>query len=151
MILSNLQNLLKYEHIHPGFRTAVDAIELYRENFSTVPEGRSPLGDSGCYCIKVNGEGRGKNASPLEAHRAYIDIQYTVEGNDIIGWKSKEKADKSSGYDEQNDIEFFMDCKVNTWFDVPKGQVAVFFPEDLHAPMACESGVKKLVIKVPVV
>ena len=151
MILANLQDFLKYESIHPGIGIAVDTIIMYRDTFSSVPEGRSPLAVPGYYCVKVEGEGRGKSAAPLEAHRAFIDIQYTVEGNDIIGWKSKTEADNSSGYDEQNDIEFFRDCEVDTWFDVPKGLAAVFFPEDLHAPMACESSVKKLVIKVPVI
>lgn len=150
MILTNLHELLYYKSVNPGIKMAVEAITIFRDRFSTVPDGRSSLGDSRTFCIKVEGEGRGKDAAPLEAHRAYIDIQYTVEGTDIIGWKGKENSDSSSGYDEQDDIEFFRESEVDTWLKVRQGAVVVFFPNDLHAPMACEGRVKKLVIKIPV-
>lgn len=151
MILAKLEDIVNYESLHPCFKAAVQALKNFRNDFDAVPMGKSPLKETGCFCIKVEGAGRGKSSSPLEAHRAFIDMQYTVEGTDIIGWKRKEEADSSSGYDEQKDIEFFPDCKVDTWFDVSKGLIAVFFPDDLHAPMACENEVKKLVIKIPVI
>lgn len=150
MILTNLEELISYERLHQSIPLAVKTLLDYREEFSLVPEGKSGLEDSGCFCIKVEGPGRGKEASPLEAHRAYIDIQYTVEGTDIIGWKGRVETDLSSGYDEQQDIEFFPESLSDTWLEVPAGRVLVLFPEDLHAPMACETEVKKLVIKIPV-
>ena len=38
----------------------------------------------------------------------------------------------------------------NTFFQLTDGQFAIFFPEDVHAPMIGEGTIKKLVIKVKI-
>jgi beta-galactosidase beta subunit len=54
-----------------------------------------------------------------------------------------------SSYDAEKDIVFFDDAP-ETWFRVPAGSFAVFFPEDAHAPLAGEGEVRKVIVKVAV-
>ena len=153
MILTNLQQLKKnYISLHPDFQQVITVLSQYAEDFASVPQGKSLISDCRLMCIKVEDVGRGKDSSPLETHKKYIDIQYTVDGTDIIGWRNLNLDDVKSGdgYDPENDIEFYVSVIPDTWIEVPKGNIAIFFPEDMHAPMACEIDVKKLVIKVPV-
>jgi YhcH/YjgK/YiaL family protein len=40
--------------------------------------------------------------------------------------------------------------EADTFFQLTNGQFAIFFPEDVHAPMIGEGEIKKLVIKVKI-
>lgn len=150
MILTNLQQLKNYTSLNQDFQQAITVLSQYAMDFASAPKGKSLITDSKLLCIKVEDVGRGKDSSPLETHKYYIDIQYTVDGTDIIGWKSLENGFSEDGYDSERDIELYPSIKPDFWFEVPKDNIAIFFPEDMHAPMACQTDVKKLVIKVPV-
>ena len=96
--------------------------------------------------------GRGREKAVLEAHRKYIDIQFTVFGCEDIGWRQIQKcAQVVKPYDADRDIAFFSDAP-EAWVDVPTGTFAVFFPEDAHAPLAAVAGTEllKAVMKVAV-
>ncbi len=84
----------------------------------------------------------------MEAHRKYIDIQFTAAGKDVIGWKNKAAcASPAGGYDSPQDVEFFKD-KPEQWITVEGKLFAVFFPEDAHAPVCGEGAMRKIVVKV---
>ena len=53
-------------------------------------------------------------------------------------------------YDAGRDIAFFAD-EPAAWFPLERGQFAVFFPDDAHAPLAASGSLHKVVIKVEVV
>ncbi|MDX1954798.1 MAG: YhcH/YjgK/YiaL family protein, partial [Chitinophagaceae bacterium] len=52
-------------------------------------------------------------------------------------------------YDDAKDVLFYND-KPDTFFQLSDGQFAIFFPEDVHAPMIGEGDIRKLVIKVKI-
>ena len=95
-------------------------------------------------------QGRGREGARLEAHRRYIDIQYTIEGNEEIGWMPLATAGSPANpYDDTRDIVFF-DRRPTTWLAVPEGTFAVFFPHDAHAPLGGRGALKKAIMKVAV-
>ena len=85
-----------------------------------------------------------------ETHRRYIDIQFSAEGVDRIGWMPVTECLHPQGYDSEKDVEFYDDIP-GTWIEVGPGQLAIFFPSDAHAPMAnTGKDMTKIVIKVAV-
>lgn len=95
-------------------------------------------------------QGRGRRNSPLEVHRRFIDIQYVISGNEVIGWRSFDSCKKStSPFDDSRDIGFLAD-RPESWFRLSPGSFAVFFPTDAHAPLAGSGLVRKAVVKIAV-
>ena len=85
----------------------------------------------------------------LEAHRKYLDVQYVIEGEELMGYTPIGSQQILEPYKEENDIIFFKGEKSFT--KVSSGMFAIFFPEDIHMPGITSgkiSDVKKLVIKV---
>jgi YhcH/YjgK/YiaL family protein len=96
--------------------------------------------------------GKTKEASlaKFECHDRYIDIQVGLKGHETLGWKARVTCSvPNGGYNDEKDVRYFSDAP-DTFFDLSEGQFAVFFPEDVHAPMIGEGEIKKLVIKVKI-
>ncbi len=149
MILAPLANLDRYAILHPLFAQAFQRLrELARR--PELPAGRVELDGEALYAVVVEGAGRLLAEAKLETHRAYIDLQFTAIGCDRIGWSPLAAVTGSEGYDAAKDLEFYT-ATPQAWFEVPAGQVAIFFPDDAHAPMAnCGQPTRKIVVKVAV-
>ena len=86
----------------------------------------------------------------FECHNKHIDIQLCINGTEKIGWKPREKCNtEKGGYNEEKDVQLYSDAP-DMYFKLTNGQFAIFFPEDVHAPMIGEGEIKKLVIKVKI-
>lgn len=147
MILDHIDNAERYVATHPGFKAAFEWLRA--QAGARLPAGKTAINGAALYANVVTESGRGMARAKLEAHRRYIDIQYMVEGSDVMGWRRLGAAMRGSGYDAGKDIEFYGETPT-TWVTVPAGHFAVFFPEDAHAPMAGEGPMYKLVAKVAV-
>ena len=91
-----------------------------------------------------------KKEQVLEKHKKYIDLQYVISGKEKIGWKFFDKKFKVlKKYSLKKDISFYSD-KPDTFINLKKGEFAIFFPEDTHAPLCCDKTVKKCIVKIPV-
>ncbi len=88
-----------------------------------------------------------------EVHRKYIDLQYILEGEEIIYVTNISDCSGSKGYDEARDIEFFENSANSKELIMKTGDWAVFYPDDAHTPQIIlnkSSKVKKIVVKIPV-
>lgn len=147
MILDNLKNAARYVPLHPSFALAFKW--LREQSFDALPLGRTDIDGDRLYASVQREPGRGQAAAKFETHRRYIDIQYLVEGSELMGWTYVGKGLKSLGYDSSKDLEFYAD-RPALWIPVPAGTFAIFFPEDAHAPMAGTEFMVKVVVKVGV-
>ncbi|MCY2966053.1 MAG: YhcH/YjgK/YiaL family protein [Planctomycetota bacterium] len=150
MLLDSLHNAERSFPLHPGFAQAFDY--LRKTDFSQLAPGRHPIDGSRLYLMLNQGQGRGHDAVKFECHRQYIDIQYTIQGPDEIGWKPLEACQSVyTPYDGVKDFMLFAD-RPEIWVPVPAGTFAIFFPEDVHAPMGAPAsvGLLKAVLKVAV-
>jgi YhcH/YjgK/YiaL family protein len=67
-----------------------------------------------------------------------------------MGWKPRQDCkSEREPYNAEKDVLFYTD-KPDMFFQLTDGQFAIFFPEDVHAPMIGEGEIKKLVIKVKI-
>ena len=147
MIIDTLGNASKYFSAHPLFAKAFEYIS--QTDLSNSPDGKSDIAD-GLKAIFSNSPGKTKEASlsKFECHNKNIDIQVCINGLETIGWKPREKCTTPNGdYNSEKDVQFYNDTP-DTFFQLTNGQFAIFFPDDVHAPMIGEGEIKKLVIKV---
>lgn len=144
MVLDQLTNASRYATLHPLFARAF----AFLENVRTLPEGRHDIDGDRLYVLMQDADGKGHKAARLEAHRAYIDIQLTLEGIEEIGW-SPLAACRPADFDSAKDIGFF-DDRPHVWLTLPPAHFAIFFPSDAHAPLGGMGKLRKAVVKVAV-
>ena len=148
MIIDTLESAARHAGLHPLFAAAFDFLK--RPETRELPVGRHEVMGDRVFALVGKDQGRGREKSPLEAHRKYIDIQYVVSGDEWMGWRDLASCrDTGRGYDAAREIEFFT-AAPETWFRVPPGSFAIFFPGDAHAPLAGTGPVHKVVVKVAV-
>lgn len=148
MILDALANAPRYAGMHPGFARAFAFLDA--TDMTALAPGRHHLDGDNLFVLVADNEGRGEDAARIEVHRRYIDIQYTIQGDELLGWMPLARCAQPDGvFDDTRDILFFAD-RPSTFVAVPAGSFAIFFPHDAHAPLAGRGRVKKAVIKVAV-
>jgi YhcH/YjgK/YiaL family protein len=148
MILDTFSSALRYVALDPAFTRAFRY--LAETDLDALPTGRTEIDGERMFVIIDRKEGRGHDGARLEAHGRHIDIQYTIHGDEEIGWTALEACTAPAGpFDEAKDIIFFDDAP-STWLRVPRGSFAIFFPEDAHAPLAGRGAVTKAIVKVAV-
>jgi biofilm protein TabA len=132
--------------LHPLFEKAFSFLEkVSKEGF---PEGRFPIDGDKIVAIVQTTHGVKKKEAKLEVHRKYIDIQYTMEGEDLIGIKPTSLCkDVEMPYNEEIDKALFRDEPLY-WVPSDQNTVCIFFPYDGHAPFVSSRKVKKLILKV---
>jgi YhcH/YjgK/YiaL family protein len=86
-----------------------------------------------------------------EAHRKYIDIQYLIDGDEIIMTQFIENLSVESPYNSTKDIIFFNDAADHCPLIMKPGCFAILFPHDAHKPLVRyeQTLVRKMVIKIP--
>ena len=148
MILDVATNGERLTKLHPGFASAFQF--LRSRNLAQLPEGRQEIDGSRLFALVIQGQGKGQIGAKLEVHRRYIDIQCSITGSDVIGWKPASTCrDPEQPYDEQKDLQFFRDA-ADSWVTIPQGSFGIYFPEDAHAPMGADGPIHKVVVKVAV-
>jgi len=148
MILDRLSLADRYTSLHPGIAAGLAC--LRRPDLAAHPLGRHSIDGERLIVIVARDPGRGKDFSPLESHRKYIDLQYVIEGTDLMGYRTRaECAKPKDPFSVENDIGFYWD-EPESWFEISAGGLAIFFPEDAHAPLAGNSPTHKAVVKVAV-
>jgi len=148
MILDRLENAERYCGTYPAFAAAFAF--LRRPDLTALPEGRLELDGDRLFALVQRPTGKGRAAARLEAHRQYADIQFVIAGHEEYGWRALTGASVADGaFDTGCDVGFYAGAPV-VWLPAPPGSFAVFFPEDLHAPLAGMGPLHKVVIKVRV-
>ncbi|HMK37746.1 MAG TPA: YhcH/YjgK/YiaL family protein [Bacteroidota bacterium] len=146
MIIDRLEESGRYRGVHPLFERAFRA--LGRPDLSTLGAGTHPIEGERLSLIIAAGEGAGTERAVLEAHRRYIDIQFVIEGTDVIGWRPlRECARVAQPYDAQKDVELYADRPLS-WSTVGGSLFAVYFPGDAHAPLGGTGALRRAIIKV---
>ena len=151
MIIDTLANADKYTSIHPLFAKAFEYIKS--QNLADMEIGKFDVAD-GLKAIIVEkvGMAAAESIAKFECHNKNIDIQLCIRGNETIGWKPRSTCTSQKGeYNSEKDVVFYNDAP-DMYFNLTDNQFAIFFPEDVHAPMIAvnDQPVKKLVMKVKI-
>ena len=147
MIFDTLDNIKNYE----GLGKVYTALKFLSEtDFTKMDLGRYELqGDDIFYMVQRYETDPNKTIS--EAHKKYIDIQFMVDGEEIIGVApiSCEKTETEAK--PENDVWFY-ECKTEP-LTLIKNSFMVLYPNDLHCPGVAVNeplSCLKVVVKVKV-
>jgi biofilm protein TabA len=87
----------------------------------------------------------------FESHRKYIDVQFILEGEEIIEVDNIKNLNINFEYNENMDLIKYDNSIFSSSLKLKKGDVAIFFPDDAHMPcIKVDKSVKviKTVVKV---
>lgn len=147
MVIDALANIDRYQSLHPLFAKAFEHIKSL--DLDKIEVSRYDISD-GLKAIISDKAGMSveESVSKFECHNKNIDIQICIRGVEQMGWKPRSKCtDQKGEYNEEKDVLFYNDAP-DMFFQLTDKQFAIFFPEDVHAPMIGDGDIKKLVIKI---
>lgn len=148
MIFDSLDNSARYTALHPGFDTGFEFLKTHPVD--QLKDGKHVIDGDRLFALGMELKGKGMENAVFETHRRYIDIQFTVSGTDLIGWDEQPRCTPdANGYDADRDVEFYKD-RPTLWIPVSSGRLAIFYPEDVHAPLGTDTIVHKVVIKLAI-
>jgi YhcH/YjgK/YiaL family protein len=146
MIIDSLENARKYSVLHPSFEAAFSYLQ--KPDLAQTEVGKFELEGSGLKVAVSVKPGSDRASAKFEAHDHHIDIQVCLSGSEELGWKPRSACTQpKEAYNPEKDVTFYLD-QPDMYFRLQPGQFAIFFPEDVHAPMIGEGEIKKMVIKV---
>jgi biofilm protein TabA len=150
MILDSTDCLPAYIKMHPRFAKAIECIKA--ANYRDLQTGEVKWDGEDIRAIVIHDQLVNEKDSTdyFECHNTHIDIQIVYEGVERVGWRSRSNCLMPRGeYSAEKDVLFFEDAP-ELFFELKPGHFAIYFPNDVHAPMIGEGTIKKLVVKVRV-
>ncbi len=151
MIFDEIANFEQYLSLNKDLKAGFDFIK--NNNLETFKDGRYEIIKDKVFANVQTLTTKQKELKRWEVHRKYIDIQYIIKGSECMGYGLlKDFNDIEEKYDEIKDVEFLKGNKFN-YINVEKGNFAIFFPNDVHAPMLSiedDIEIKKVIVKVAV-
>lgn len=148
MIVDYLGNDQLYRSFDQRFEMAFEF--LSNTKLRDMSDGRYPLDEDAVYAIVQSYSTELEQKRQFEAHRHYADIQYIVEGREIIYWLPMQRAPEGLEYSKQLDAVSF-ESHDGSSIPLSKNFFAVFFPQDAHKPGCVwteSTSVKKVVMKI---
>ena len=144
MIICPWKDLKRYIPTLPGVEeaiAAVDALDSYEAN-------TYPLSDGNRFFVTV-----GTTIAPTvgEAHRRYLDIQYIVKGQEVMGYAPLASCTPAGEFGVENDCGMY--SGPFQYLTIGEGMCYVAFPEDVHMPgrhLEVPNDYVKVVVKLKV-
>ncbi|KGK89991.1 YhcH/YjgK/YiaL family protein [Clostridium sp. HMP27] len=145
MILDEFKNISRYTPIVKNLENALDFINASGK----LSVGRYEF--DGGFLMVQDGITNPIEECDFETHIQYIDVQYVLEGSEILVWADKNDLKCTTQYDEKKDAAFYEGK--GTIMEAKAGMIYIMFPRDAHK--ACchvdmPKRYKKYVIKLPV-
>ncbi len=148
MIVDHLCNADFYTSLSSRFSLGLEFLK--KLDFAALQTGRNEL-EGGLFAMRQEYDTRPLAKGLWESHRKHADIQFVVEGVEIVGFAPLATTAVSQEYSEEND--YSLHTGRGDFFRLSAGQFAIFLPQDVHMPCIAvddtPSPVKKVVVKVP--
>ena len=153
MIFDSIKNSALYEKISPNLKLALDYMQ--ENDLNQMEPGRYPVADGKVLAIIKKGYST-KDAAQAkwESHRRDIDIQYLLEGEEVIGWAPADALEPSAPYDGDSDKILYRNDGKGFSTHLTAGDFLILFPDDAHAtclhpgrPCVCNKAVIKVAIE----
>ena len=145
MIIDTLDNLGKDTALNPLFADVVAFLKDH--DLKTMEEGKYPIKDKDLFVNITTAKGRAREAAVLETHIEMIDIQIPLDTEETFGYTPLHDL-PAFEYNAEKDITKYGDTLAQTYVTCRPGQMAIFFPQDGHAPCIATQDIKKAIFKV---
>ncbi len=150
MIIDRLKNATRYYSVHKKISAAFHYLQT--TDLEAIVPGKYVIDGDELFAIVQEYATLDSANEEMEAHRKYIDVQYMIQGAELVGHAVLNGQIPSKEYDAENDFMLFADTP-SFFTKMEAGTFMVFFPTDLHMPCIKEhepAMVKKVVVKVRV-
>lgn len=147
MIYTKLSDAKIYEKMHPLFKKAFEELKKYGPNDFKYDS----LEIQGDDIVFNFNEYETSDSDRYEDHGTYIDIQYMVEGHEVIKVINKKDALLQKEYVKEDDVAWYLPKENVASFEMFPGDILILFPDDPHnpgLPYKKSENVKKIVAKV---
>ena len=150
MIIDDFEHAGRYKGLGARFEKVFRYLK--DTDFSTMADGTYEIEGKDIWALLTSFKTEAEGARKFEAHKTYIDVQYLLNGNEIMYWAPARELDVEGAYSEEKDILFFKGSSPSSVHLKP-GRFIVFFPQDAHKAGCQWKGqedVRKVVVKVRV-
>ena len=148
MIIDKLENLKLYASLNPLFPKVLEFLQQH--DLNTLEEGKHEIVAKDLFVNIQVAKGKTPEAAVIETHDKMIDIQIPITAPETYGYTQRDQLPKET-YNAEKDITKIPDVAADSYVTCMPGMMAIFFPQDGHAP--CIAGVpeiKKAIFKVSV-
>lgn len=147
--LAKINDLLPYVSLRIGKALAY----LRDTNFEDLPNGEYEVEGRDIFARVNTYETQPREEKKPESHNKYIDVQYLVAGTECIGFCPLTEEHKViEDYAKEQDLLFYEKAYNENYAHMKAGDIAVFFPWEIHRPgcnaSSGKAAVKKVVVKV---
>lgn len=143
MILDHISHSSRYKFLGALFEKAFEFIAT--NDLRTLPIGKHLIEGEDLFVILMEYEPKDPADCIMERHKKYIDIQFMLRGEEMMGVSTFAGQTPTTPYDESKDAAFFKP-EYDSLLKVQQGQFTIFFPHDLHMP-SMRSGNAEKVLK----
>lgn len=147
MIIDCLVNAEAYFGFNPRLEKAFAFLKS--NDVCRLPVGRHDIAGDDVYALVQHYQSKPVSDGIWEGHHNFLDIQYIAEGQERIGYLSREYATVTEPYDEKHDEVLY--TGEGSFVTLSKNHFAILAPQDVHMPGIFVDGpaaVQKIVIKV---
>ena len=111
-------------------QTAVEYLLKNREKLQAQEAGKYEVDPTFFYMIQ---EYDSKNETAWESHKKYLDIQWVLDGEEIMEVSGETHMKQLGEYDESKDFCGWEGAALSALI-MKAGDLAIFYPEDIHKP-----------------
>jgi len=145
MVIDTIDKLSFYVGLNPLFQDIVDFLKT--NDLNKLEEGKHFIKEKDLFVNIQVAKGKTKEEAKLETHRRMIDIQIPLSGEETFGYTPLCNLPELE-YNEEKDIIKY-DGPADTYVTCKPGEMAIFFPQDGHAPcISNEPSIRKAIFKV---
>lgn len=146
MVLDKLEKFREYISLNPNFAKAIEFLQT--EDLQNLSLGRNEICGDLVFANVVEVKPKSKSEAPIEIHRKYIDVHVPLSGNEIIGYTPLAELPFAEFVEADDAALYPASLPARDYFNVKKGEFAIFFPQDGHAPAITDAPLKKIIVKV---
>ena len=145
MVLDTIENLEKYVGMNPLF---ADVVKFIKENdLLALEEGKHYIKDKDLFVNITTAKGNTKEEAVMETHKNMLDIQIPLDADETYGYIPLEEMPDAE-YNAEKDVTKYPGLMGTSYVTCRPGMMAIFFPQDGHAPCIATQPVKKAIFKV---
>jgi YhcH/YjgK/YiaL family protein len=147
MIIDKIENARLYRNLSDNIKKALDFLQS--ADLKALDCGRHEISGEEIYLSKSEYMTKQSNETLPEFHRKYIDVQFVLSGEELLGYAPPSTDGAKVDYDDAKDIAFTKSPV--EYLSLNEGTFAIIFPQELHQPgiaSSASSRVEKIVVKV---
>lgn len=151
MIFDSAKNLDFYKKLGIGDRYAKAVEFLQNTDLKSLAPGKYEIDGKDVYANVVEYTTIPWEEAKYETHKNYTDIQYVIEGSEVMTYAPIEQLNAATPYNEEKDCTFYDNANPGLRVTAQAGEYMIFNPWDGHKPKAAAgtpAPVKKVIVKI---